>query len=515
MPQDEFITDPPSEIELKLFLPLGADAQLPLVPLLRNVRPRRLRLDSTYFDTPDRLLQRHGMALRLRRVGRRWMQTLKAMDVARGGLSTRPEWETPAKLVDGRPRFDFRRLAATPLPALLAKHRAQRKLRPLFRVRVQRTLWDLVFRQSRIEVAIDRGRIESVTDRRAVAPVAELELELKSGNAEDLNAAALRLIGRGRAALALVPMVRGKAERGYLLVSGKPAPATKASAGGFVAALRPDMTAGEALRAIASHGLTVLLANTEALHDSHDPEYVHQARVALRRVRSALRLLDREHEDFPESLAADLRWVARLLGNARDWDVLVTETLPRLLKDTPPELASQITATLERIHARRQSARAEVAAALATAKFAQLALRLQAWTMTPARRGRTLKRLASDALDKAHRRLFDAARFFIALSPEQRHRVRILAKRLRYALDVLSVALPKDVTERYVAALSELQDVLGELNDNVVAQGVLVEIDAPDTVIDFARRKFEHLTKEKLTDAELRLFNLYSTERHW
>jgi CHAD domain-containing protein len=189
--------------------------------------------------------------------------------------------------------------------------------------------------------------------------------------------------------------------------------------------------------------------------------------------------------------------------------------MPRLLNDAPTELASHIAATLERVHTRRQSARAEVTTALATAKFAQLALRLQAWTMTPARRGRTLKRLASDALDNAHRRLFDAARFFIALSPEQRHRVRILAKRLRYALDVLSVALPKDATERYVAALSELQDVLGELNDDVVAQGALVEIDTPDTVIAFARRKFEHLTKEKLTDAELRLFDLYSTERHW
>ena len=85
--------------------------------------------------------------------------------------------------------------------------------------------------------------------------------------------------------------------------------------------------------------------------------------------------------------------------------------------------------------------------------------------MTPARRGRTLKRLASDALDRAHRRLFDAARFFIALSAERRHRVRILAKRLRYALDMLSVALPKDATERYVAALSELQTPSSPLHD--------------------------------------------------
>ena len=59
------------------------------------------------------------------------------------------------------------------------------------------------------------------------------------------------------------------------------------------------MSSGAALRAILSHGLSVLLANTEALHEGRDPEFVHQARVALRRMRSALRLLDRKHGTSP------------------------------------------------------------------------------------------------------------------------------------------------------------------------------------------------------------------------
>jgi inorganic triphosphatase YgiF len=308
----------PHEIELKLFLPQDAHDRLPLRPLLRDASARRVRLDATYFDTPDRLLHKNGMALRLRRAGRQWVQTLKSAHSARGGLSTRPEWESAARLVRGKPRIDVARLGDTPLPALLARHRAQAKLQPLFRVRVQRTLWEINFRRSRIEVAMDRGRIDAErAGRRVSLPVAELELELKEGRADDLVAAALRLTGNGKSALALVPMLRGKAERGYRLVSAAPVPPTKAAARGFVATLQPDMSTGATLRAIVAHGLDVLLANTEALRDAHAPEYVHQARVALRRVRSAVRLLDRRHEDFPEALALELRWVARLLG--ADW----------------------------------------------------------------------------------------------------------------------------------------------------------------------------------------------------
>ncbi len=506
----------PREIELKLFLPDDAEATLAAAPLLREVKPRRVQLDATYFDTPDRLLQKHGMALRLRRAGRQWVQTLKAAESARGGLSARPEWESPARLVRGTPRIDFTKLAETPLPALLARHRAQAKLQPLFRVRVRRTLWEIEFRESRIEVATDRGHIEAECHgRRVSVPVAEIELELKDGRPEDLTAAALRLTGRGTNGLALVPMLSGKAERGYRLVSGKPVPPTKAAARGFVAALEGDMTSGAALRAIVAHGLDVLLANTAALRDVHAPEYVHQARVALRRMRSAVRLLDRKHDDFPAPLATELRWAARLLGAARDWDVLVTQTLPKLFATAPRELRGEVKATLARAQARRDAARADILAVLGTARFARLALRLQAWNMTPPPIGRTLRRLAPRALGKAHRRLFDAAQFFAALSPERRHRVRIFAKRMRYALDVLSVALPRDATERYIAALAELQDVLGDLNDAAVAQIRLRDLTGSDMTLDLAQQRAEARAQTAVGEVEVRLLKLLETRPPW
>ena len=507
---------PPHETELKLHLPEGAGESLARARALTGLRPRTARLHAIYFDTADGLLRRQLMALRLRRSGRQWIQTLKAADAAAGGLSTRPEWESPARVVRGQPRIDLKTLQQTPLPRLLAQHATGNPLRPVFTTRVVRTVWDVTFKGSRIEVAMDRGRIELQRDgRRVTEPISELELELLEGQVEDLVALALRLANRGSEALALVPLTASKAERGYRLAAGLAPPPTKASARGFVDRLKADMTAGAALRAIIVQGLDVLLANTSALRDGHDPEYVHQARVALRRMRSAVRLLDRKHADFPVALANDLRWVGRLLGDARDWDVLAGETLPAFAAAATPELGPQAQRLLDQACTRRDAARAEATAALATHRFARLALRLQAWTLTPPPAGRTLARLAPQALDKAHARLFSAAQFFAALSPERRHRVRILAKRLRYGLDVFSVALPPKPSERYIAALSGMQDVLGELNDAVVARSALRDFTECEGGRAAATQWTSGWEQVRVREAEVRLLALLEAGRPW
>lgn len=506
----------PLETELKLRLPPGAVAAVRRAASLRAVPSRTARFDAIYLDTPDRLLQQNGMALRLRREGDRWMQTLKLAAPVQGGLSARPEWEGPARIRRGEPRFDPVQLQETPLPALLLRHRAQRRLRAVFRTRFTRTLWQVEFRESRIEVALDRGHIEAHRGSRGVrAPISELELELKSGRAADLLALAGRLVGRGAQALALVPLVRSKAERGYRLAVGAEPAVTKASARGFVEWLRAEMSSGAALRAIMAHGLHVLLANTEELRVSPDPEFVHQARVALRRMRSALRLLDRKHADFPAALSSELRWIGRRLGEARDSDVFESSSLPVLLADVPPGLRSQARRLQGRARRHREQAHRAVLADLGSARFARLVLSLQAWTLTPPPKGRSLQRFAPRALDRAQARLFEAARFFAALTPERRHRVRILAKRLRYALDALSVTLPQEATGVYVNKLAELQDVLGELNDGAVALGMLDSLDASSQLVGWIRTNLDARNAAKLEEVERRLFDLRQVALPW
>jgi CHAD domain-containing protein len=287
-----------------------------------------------------------------------------------------------------------------------------------------------------------------------------------------LFALALDLSGRGRDALALLPAVDSKAARGYRLAAGeRPAP-VKANARAVAGPPPRRHTPAAALRGVVERGTTLLLANTAPLVAADDPEFVHQARVAVRRLRSASRLLGDE-AGWRGTLDADLRWIARRLGAVRDWDVLATQTMPALAAALPADAARLAGG----IGGLRRQADARLRQTLGDARFARLALRLLRWAGTGAdpRAGDspTLADVAGRRLARLHRRLFEAAQFFVALPVERQHRVRIRAKRLRYALDLFADALPAKPTARYVGQLALLQDELGAINDAVVAAALV------------------------------------------
>jgi triphosphatase len=122
---------------------------------------------------------------------------------------------------------------------------------------------------------------------------------------------------------------------------------------------------------------------------------------------------------------------------------------------------------------------------------------------------------AAPALQNASKKLFKVGRFFAALTPERRHEVRILAKRLRYALDLFAVALPKQTTARYIEALSELQDVLGQLNDNSVAKTVLPQLSKSARLKKSAQAWFASIEPDRVHDAEQRLLKLSTMQKPW
>lgn len=445
----------PREIELKLAVAPGD------LPLLRQRLARfgdgeTVDVDNVYLDTADRLLRAHRMALRVRRIGRRWVQTLKTESKA-SALSSRGEWEVPAP----RGRLDLLRFPQTPLSDLLRSHPGA-ELLPAFRTRFRRTLWQAD--DGAVEIALDEGEIAAGEQR---APILELELELKSGAAARLYRLAQELAGRGRMALALCPAVDSKAVRGYRLAAAEPPTPLKANARAVAAGLAADSTLAAVLRTVVERGTTMLLVNAAGVAEGGDPEFVHQARVAVRRIRSAARLLGGP-AGWPESFDEELRWIGRRLGVVRDWDVLQAGTLtalPLALPETAP-LAAQAPVL-------RRRDDEQLRAALTSARFASLALRLLRWSSGTAECDETLGSSAGKRLRRLHRRLFESAAFFVALPVEEQHRVRIRAKRLRYALDLYAVALPGKATARYVDRLAQLQDELGALNDAVVAAELL------------------------------------------
>ena len=505
----------PTEIELKLQLAARHVARVRQSAALSGAVRSEVNIDNVYYDTRDLLLRRHRMSLRVRQVDGRWVQTLKTAAEAGGAVARRGEWEVPARVVRGLGKVDVSRLSDSPLPGLLAKHKSRAKLEPVFKTSVHRTLWNVERSDAVIEVALDLGEITTERDDRILREsICEIEIELKRGDPPALIELALELLkADGERSLALTPVVRSKAERGYQLASQQRPPAIKASAKGFVKNLTRRSSTESALRSTISHGLAVLIANIELLLRHDDPEYIHQSRVALRRVRSAIRLFDREERDVPRWLNDELRWFARALGAARDWDVIAGETLPALSGAIGADAVKLLVA---KASMKRRQAHINVRKAARSSRYAALALNLERWCMTPVPGGTALLGdVAAPALKGASKKLFKRACFFAALSAPRRHRVRILAKRLRYALDLFAVALPKHAAGRYIEALAELQDTLGQLNDAAVAKAVLPQLSKSSRLKRSATIWFDSVEPDRVHDAERRLLKLSSSQKPW
>ena len=498
-----------AEIELKFELAPKAHAAFRRLPALAGPG-RTMHLQATYFDTPDFELRAREMALRLRREGRRWAQTLKAGRSGAGGLHAREEWEF------ARPgaTLDTDLLADTPLaaePALV------RNLGEVFKVDVRRTTWEVeVSPGNRVEVALDRGEVRH--GERAEA-VSEVEIESVAGDPFAVFELADRLVGpqaaAARAPSALRPSAVTKAQRGYRLARGEPLAPVRASP----AALVPEMSPAQAAQAMAAAALEQLQGNEAGVLAGEDPEYLHQFRVALRRLRSALGLFRAAGGTLDDALREELRWIAQLTGPARDWDVLVTETLPTLLA---AYRGGRVARTVRlRAASRRRDAGTQLREALASARYVRLLLALARWLAGPAPEPQpepqadpeSLVDFALRVVAKRHKRLAADAERLSALTPSERHALRLDAKRLRYALEGLAPLFRRKRVDAHLEALSDIQDDLGRANDAAVATRLLAELDPPAAFAQFARGWFAALAQASAAGLERHAGRLKSVPR--
>jgi CHAD domain-containing protein len=361
-------------------------------------------------------------------------------------------------------------LAAVPDPRMrraLERAAAGKLLAPRVETHVRRTTRRLRLGTAQIEAALDIGEVRA---GRKSLPIRELELERISGPARAVYDVGLRLAEE----LALRPGLFGKAERGFARLAGRePQP---------VRAERPAFPRGATLEAVLAAALGECLrhmtANQPAVEKSDDPEGVHQMRVGARRLRSALRLF---RNQLPvretELLVEDLRWLAGLLGAARDLDVFLGELLGPLAKGRPDD--GGLAALRNAAEGARCDAYSTLRRELASRRYAALVLRLGRLVDGPSIRRRGASELARPAGPVARRLLRDRAlrvkrlgARLAELSPQELHRLRIRAKRLRYAAELLAPLFGTEA-ERAARRLAELQDVLGHLNDQTTAEQLL------------------------------------------
>jgi triphosphatase len=454
------------EIELKLeFDPIDAQ-RIKSDPLLETeslAQPEAQHLASTYFDTRDLALSKAGVFLRVREVGGRYLQTVKAMR-SKADLIERFEWE---RQISG-PSPDLTEVDDTPLHALLTRVRPA-SLRPLFETRMYRTLRRVAHGRSEIEVAVDEGEI--VAGKRRV-PVSEVELELKTGNAAELFSFASTLSD----ALPLRLAVKTKAERGFELLSKADHAVEKA---GDVE-INPDVTAAQAFRAIARSCLRQIVVNEPAVLAGH-AEALHQMRVGLRRLRAAISIFaDVVADSDLERIKAELKWITQELGPARDLDVFAADVLQPLQKAHPKDAG--VAATGRDFEDRRKAAYDHAIGSLRSERFRKDLLDLAAWIeVGDWAQGETAREpvteLARNELARLRKGVKKRGGDLRHVSAHQRHRLRIRAKRLRYATEFFARTFPDETNlkrrDELLSALKDLQDALGGLNDLETRHGLM------------------------------------------
>jgi triphosphatase len=483
-----------AEIELKLKLPRPAIASLlrhPALAACKRGNPRRRRLVSTYFDTEDLRLAAAGIGLRLRRDGRKWIQTVKGPQDPRSGgaLAARPEYEWPLGGARAMPAIDTTHLATTPWRRKLLKA-ARRRLVPVFTTDVRRTELMLALAgDTTATLAIDVGEIRAAGAARRIG-VCEIEIELVSGRIDPLFALARNLAAN--LPLALEP--GSKAARGVRLVAdAKPRPQRAENA-----EFADRATAGDALASIVRACVRQIEQNAEGLVADDDPEWIHQMRIGTRRLRACLGLMrDFATDEAYVQLIDDTRWLARVLGPMRDLDVLAVETLPAVLAGARGGSNATVATTLRRlamsVGRRRKVARAEARAAVTSPRFVRLVLTAGALATTPyfgavpksaaaVLLDASARKFARPVLAQRQRKLLREGSTLAQAPPEQRHAARIAAKKLRYASEFFADLFPRKRARAYRAALTRLQDSLGAQNDAFVAARLAREIAGADSV---------------------------------
>lgn len=491
-----------TEFELKFALAPDDIPALRRAAALAGVRCARRRLLNLYLDTPDAQLARAQMALRLRRAGGRWFQTLKAGTSGAGGIHSRSEWEYACP----GPRVDLALFADTPLIAVEDAEHLHARLATAFTVTFDRETWIVENASgSRIEVALDRGEV-AVAQRRE--PICEVELEVLEGDAS----AAFDLAHALLADVALRPSVVTKAERGWRLVRGDGLAPAKARR----AALEGAMSPGDAAHATIAAGLAQLQANEEGALASADPEFIHQMRVALRRIRSSLGIFRDALGPAFQPFAEELRWIAGVLGAARDWDVLATVILPALLADHgDAHLARRVRAL---VAAQRRKGRAAVRDAIRCARYARLVLGLARAISEPApvhADDPPLADFASRVLRKRHRKLLAHAREHVRFTVAERHELRIAAKRLRYGVEGFAPLFRARRVDAYLETLSDIQDDLGRANDAATAARLLALLDLPAAFREYARGWLAAFTGASTAGLEKHVVRLEGARRFW
>ena len=450
-----------TEFELKLEIP-PAHRKSVMAAMLEG-KATRQRLQASYFDTPDEVLARHGIVVRLRKEGRRWVQTAKG---STSDVMERLEHNAnlPPQRVGVVPALDLSRHRRTPVGKAIAQAMSKAlrlkasdtypSLELLYSTDVRRLSRCVVHGSSVIEIALDQGHVFA---NGLSQPLCELELELKEGSPRD----AIALAREWSSVHGLWISTLAKSMKGQRLRSA----VAFGNATGAVTPNYPQLASSDAmLRSVVQSCLDQMLPNaSELASGSNHPDHVHQLRVGMRRLRTALRELGDLTDAVDPAWEAVLVTAFRALGVQRDSSYLTLILQPQLLAAGGPDM--RFDNASNGLPDAGEIVRAPDFQAVLLGLLGFLHRDVPASVNTP----EDLKNAVAVRLGRLHKRALREGEKFLALDEAQQHCVRKRLKRLRYLIEFSRPLFSTSKVNELAAALKPVQDALGHYNDELMA----------------------------------------------
>lgn len=447
---------------------------------------------DVYLDTPDYRLLRHGYQLRVRASDGQWHAALKSRGVgSEVGIYQRLEIEEPLGKADRPAKVDdLPEPIVDALSGIAGKHAGLGVICVLEQTRrVRAVTSESPGRKSEetstlVQLYLDEIQIRSALDEAILARAWEVEIELTEGvDLAELQVLADRFMGT----YGLLPSTESKVERALRIISLHPVDSPENWQG-----IDPSLHMGEACRIIWHEQIMVLILNEAGVRYSSDPEYVHDARVAIRRARAAARLYrDYFKRKGVRRFLKQMRRTAQLLGAVRDMDVAIAKLFSYQQKSRKKS-AGDLQATLDEWMAKRTHAHQELVAWFDSHEYTEFVISLLQFCRTPGAEIVDMTPAAGEAVVPFQVRHvvptmllanFSHVRSYEMWFEQQDevplqtlHQLRIECKYLRYNLEFVG-SLLSDESAEIIAWLKELQDDLGDLNDAVVSKQLLSNAD--------------------------------------
>ena len=454
------------EIELKF--QISEEKKSALIKAFQRKNTQTKILNAKYFDTAQFELSQLNISLRQRLENDEWFQTLK---LPTEHHLKRVEFEDNLGKTETTLQID-NYLKSKHIPKRIKSFftHVENPLTIHFQTQIERKLTLFKFQNSEIEVSFDQGKI--ISNQQSIN-ISELEFELKQGTVQDLISFILPRVKR----YGLWLDTRSKSQQGFQLAQN-----IQDNPVQFQIPLHLDNKESQeiALKKILINCLQHLLPNSSAIASGHfDSKHVHQARVAIRRLRSALKTFSNWSSHIDPTWQIQLTELFRQLGSTRDLDMIREELLPRLQEanapkfkfvDSPVEDSQKLTQLFRSFNF----------------NYLILSLLQFIYQKSDEKSKGSVHKAALNKLSKLHHHIQTDAEKYLDLSIEQRHKTRKNLKRLRYSIEFVSSLCDESSLKNYIKAIKPAQESLGLYNDMIVAEAFLNTLVKSDPKVLFA-----------------------------